>query len=285
MRGGRVAPPKRSGVGYDPAIAHFTQADTIIPNPANSQTSNRYAYVNNNPVKYLDPSGHWVCEGDNCTTSGGGGDINEEDYIKLIKDNFDWEIEGLNWSLNELEIIWQAGHDIKSYVDGLTGGMGQKWMLNYLGGTTFVHGNFPFSPITSYVSGNVVHIFWLNWKTDPYERHIIHELGHVYDNNSVPDGTICWAVICGGGNTDMLYLGLLGVPEGIRAMNGSNLPSEFEWKGKRYIYGNKASAEYFAQSFEYLITDQTDVLPTQTIADLMNAFIRIEAEALLFYQA
>jgi RHS repeat-associated protein len=45
---------------YDPAIAHFTQADTIIPGAGSPQAWDRYAYVFNNPLKYTDPSGHWV---------------------------------------------------------------------------------------------------------------------------------------------------------------------------------------------------------------------------------
>ena len=43
---------------YDPEIHRFISADTIIPNPANPQTLNRYPYVGNNPVRYTDPSGH-----------------------------------------------------------------------------------------------------------------------------------------------------------------------------------------------------------------------------------
>ncbi|RMD62918.1 RHS repeat-associated core domain-containing protein, partial [Candidatus Parcubacteria bacterium] len=43
---------------YDPAIGRFIQPDTIVPEPANPQALNRYAYVNNNPVRYTDPSGH-----------------------------------------------------------------------------------------------------------------------------------------------------------------------------------------------------------------------------------
>ena len=47
--------------GYDPALGRFTQPDTIIPEQTQgTQAWDRYAYVNNNPVKYNDPSGHCV---------------------------------------------------------------------------------------------------------------------------------------------------------------------------------------------------------------------------------
>ncbi len=45
---------------YSPKLGRFLSADTIVPNPANPQDYNRYAYVRNNPVRYIDPSGH-VC--------------------------------------------------------------------------------------------------------------------------------------------------------------------------------------------------------------------------------
>ena len=34
---------------YDPALGRFLQADTIIPDPANPQSLNRYSYVLNSP--------------------------------------------------------------------------------------------------------------------------------------------------------------------------------------------------------------------------------------------
>ncbi|MBI9049670.1 MAG: RHS repeat-associated core domain-containing protein [Anaerolineaceae bacterium] len=43
---------------YDAALGRFIQADTIIPGAGNSKSYDRYAYVNNNPVIYTDPSGH-----------------------------------------------------------------------------------------------------------------------------------------------------------------------------------------------------------------------------------
>jgi hypothetical protein len=40
-------------------LGRFISPDTIVPDPANPQSLNRYAYVGNNPLKYTDPSGHW----------------------------------------------------------------------------------------------------------------------------------------------------------------------------------------------------------------------------------
>ncbi|MBN2074578.1 MAG: RHS repeat-associated core domain-containing protein [Dehalococcoidales bacterium] len=45
---------------YDASMGRFISADTIIPNPANPQSFNRYSYCLNNPLKYIDPSGHDV---------------------------------------------------------------------------------------------------------------------------------------------------------------------------------------------------------------------------------
>ncbi len=42
---------------YDAELARFVQADTVLPTQT-SQGLNRYTYCNNNPLKYVDPSGH-----------------------------------------------------------------------------------------------------------------------------------------------------------------------------------------------------------------------------------
>jgi RHS repeat-associated protein len=41
---------------YDPALSRFSSADTIVPGGV--QGYDRYAYVNNNPMRYNDPTGH-----------------------------------------------------------------------------------------------------------------------------------------------------------------------------------------------------------------------------------
>jgi len=47
---------------YDPELGRFIQPDTIVSNPGDAQSFDRYAYVNNNPLRYTDPTGHYSPE-------------------------------------------------------------------------------------------------------------------------------------------------------------------------------------------------------------------------------
>jgi len=47
--------------GNDPVISDFISADTLIPEVGSSQAYDRYAYSNNNPINFSDPSGHKAC--------------------------------------------------------------------------------------------------------------------------------------------------------------------------------------------------------------------------------
>jgi RHS repeat-associated protein len=48
---------------YSPEYRVFVQPDTMLPDPYNPQALNRYAYTLNNPVKYNDPTGHYIESG------------------------------------------------------------------------------------------------------------------------------------------------------------------------------------------------------------------------------
>jgi len=43
---------------YDPSLGRFLSADSMVPELANPQAFNRYAYVYNNPISNADPTGH-----------------------------------------------------------------------------------------------------------------------------------------------------------------------------------------------------------------------------------
>lgn len=59
---------------YEPVLARFISPDSIIQSRKSSQFLNRYSYAMNNPVRYVDPTGHSIpsCSyGNTCTTNTG----------------------------------------------------------------------------------------------------------------------------------------------------------------------------------------------------------------------
>ena len=68
---------------YDPYLNRFAQADSIIPGAGNPQAWDRYAYTQNNPVRYNDPSGHWF--------------ESVLDIAFIAYDIYDISQNGLNW--------------------------------------------------------------------------------------------------------------------------------------------------------------------------------------------
>jgi hypothetical protein len=43
---------------YSPILGRFISADSVVPQPRNPQSLNRYSYVINNPLAFTDPNGH-----------------------------------------------------------------------------------------------------------------------------------------------------------------------------------------------------------------------------------
>ncbi|SRR6266498_1115860 len=53
----------RTSKGWNsPYINHFISADTVVASYANPQDLNRFSYVNDNPLRYTDPTGHAYCD-------------------------------------------------------------------------------------------------------------------------------------------------------------------------------------------------------------------------------
>jgi len=133
---------------YDPAIGRFTSADTIIP--PGVQGYDRYAYVNNSPVNYIDPSGHSpACDdGDwdgcqqttdkpGCGVSGGGAygfHCTNEDLdganLQQRLDWFKWLTQNMNENIRPDASDWF--NNIKTVVAGFsaTGQDDSAWVLN-----------------------------------------------------------------------------------------------------------------------------------------------------------
>ena len=78
---------------YDSSLSRFAQADTIVPLSSQGvQAWDRYAGMNNNPVKYTDPSGHFTeDEIDRYLISAGISDASERARIMAQwRDDDEW---------------------------------------------------------------------------------------------------------------------------------------------------------------------------------------------------
>jgi RHS repeat-associated protein len=89
---------------YDPTLGRFISPDSIVPEPGNPQSFNRFAYVYNNPLKYTDPTGHWI--------------ESAVDIAFIAYDIWDIHQNGLTWD-NGLALAADVGGLL---LPGLTGG-------------------------------------------------------------------------------------------------------------------------------------------------------------------
>jgi RHS repeat-associated protein len=97
---------------YVPSLARFASADTIVPDPADPQSFNRYSYVENRPTRMTDPSGN--CGGEASLVW----DPNQSTYVWTYTadyeqcNNLRQELEGLyrievGWNIWVLrEMLW-----------------------------------------------------------------------------------------------------------------------------------------------------------------------------------
>ena len=110
---------------FDPSLGRFVQADTVTPRGA--QGLDKYAYANNSPVKYADPSGHMATE---CSSQDSCGS-NDEVTAEMIETEFGIKISDPKnslWTSQNLLLIYSTlyafrkfvGNDVFSYLSGVS---------------------------------------------------------------------------------------------------------------------------------------------------------------------
>ena len=269
---------------YDPQLARFISADTIIPEPGSIKGYDRYAYVNGNPISFNDPSGHQLWDGD----GGGGSGTNLLAGIIAQKLNnlYNWSFSG-TWNLSEINEVRQAGKDIQTYIETY-GGNGQQWIQTYLGGVSFAKEqlvSFP-SPMdgryanlgtsmNDLLGGVPAFVFPGNQITFKNSgigsKTIVHELGHVLDNWG-GSSQVFEAAIVGGGWSDKLIEYLGGTPYGLRC----SAPTPLE---NKYLpindYGMKHQADFFAQHFMYQVYGYPGNFDSKDAGVWVNVFFSV----------
>jgi RHS repeat-associated protein len=80
---------------YDPQTGLFLSADTLVPDPGVLFDYNRYLYARANPLKYNDPSGNCIAQGqtdwdtqENLQCIGSAYDIAQLGGLEFIQENF-----------------------------------------------------------------------------------------------------------------------------------------------------------------------------------------------------
>ncbi len=143
---------------YDALIGRFISADTMVPEPGNPQSLNRYAYTYNNPLKYTDPTGHCAEPVSFliCMTIIGAGVATVVDWIGQVAGNLN---EGQPLS----EAVYHENLDEKSMtVSAVSGGVGTL-AFTALGPTTLA-GSFAAGSFSGVAAGQVGAVADASWE-------------------------------------------------------------------------------------------------------------------------
>ena len=234
----------------------WVQPDSIIPETSQGvQAWDRYAYANNNPVRYKDPSGHQACADAFDCSAPVKTKYTEAEYLSYLSTEYGWIINKEEFSYREVRVISKSAQAIRNYASSQTAGNGKGWMNKYLRpifAHNFENSNFSWVPLPGQNSRDVFLSPGFAKSANPIS-HVTHELGHVLDNaTDIGNLAATWD---GGGWGDALarYAGIN--PTGFRSFNGTTgIREGMAWR-RPETYGNKATAEYFASTFEYAVNN------------------------------
>jgi hypothetical protein len=177
---------------YDSALGRFAEADSIIPQPGNPQTWDRYTYSGNNPVRFTDPSGHVPCFEDGyCPRNG----ITEENLLINWAAYYGVTYQGA-WTIENKWIALDAVKAVGSAIANVIGGTIAHAFRTVYGAMTFLWGTEgttgDCSSITAGGCTNNAHL--INWMSMPRpskyksaemayieaRNNVVHELAHAF---------------------------------------------------------------------------------------------------------
>jgi RHS repeat-associated protein len=154
----------------DVSLGRFAQADTIIPQGV--QGLDRYAYANNNPVIYTDPSGHQICDADGYCGKYNGPAVDPLNYwTGLVKDKFGVTLSG-KWSTANASRVYAALFNLNNKFEGKLATITTGSMYS------FQYDSAHYGGKTNNTNGNIT--FWSYNGISPYQN-LYHEIAHSID--------------------------------------------------------------------------------------------------------
>ncbi len=110
---------------YDASLGRFTSADTIVPNMGDPQAWDRYAYVDNNPVKFIDPTGH-------CATQYSGECYHNKSLDKLPYNLSQRDLPDYLADPSNVPEIGKHGEPITQWYASMRSGLYSKYGFKYV---------------------------------------------------------------------------------------------------------------------------------------------------------
>jgi RHS repeat-associated protein len=137
---------------YNPALGRFISPDSVVPEPGDPQSLNRYSYVRNNPLTRIDPTGN---EDDNNSlsneTNSTGTDTSQDTTAKAEDNKNQKEEDNLSPALagvvpDRLRDEPPGGQPVRSLMDDYRGVWAPENLRGYLGtGMTLAVGKIGFT--------------------------------------------------------------------------------------------------------------------------------------------
>jgi RHS repeat-associated protein len=247
---------------YDPYLAHFIQADPIVPDIKDAQSLDRYAYVINNPVRYTDPSGY--CKGNEYDTH------NPDAYcwslIETIQKTFPNVKIGTPraWTAPQLQTLLDALTKVRDIFGSQAAFAKALGIFKVRLFSSLPNGALGITPPGRHIIYLSAALFQKSYADQLW--YIIHEMGHIFDFNGAegsPSRYKSQKFVDKWGNN--CILGPLG------CLNSANLRypcwlNEYACSGYNPDpndttgYGSNSSIDDFAESFAAYVLSITGVV-------------------------